>query len=597
MEDIADFKSRSTRSASNLGAADSNIYEFDFSYTTLDPDLQLNCVPRSNVKKSDDVSSRENIQNTRTSINKMVLNIEHNELIVRQKKKLELRSLPDSIYEQFHKKMLRQELKMIEADVKEGYDSAEHLEQLYNKLEVVTWPMALQKMTKINNPTDDEELNLKKKMTMEKIMSMLDKYKLMTEHATILKKPKSRLKINPLSNYNKIYRNIDRMFIENYESSSDEEEEDLNVEQIRKHRLKKRSQICGGTITIGLKTFGPSESFAIIAEPLKNPYVIKLTGKEKRELAKIEPQRRVFKYSRYSKNIATLKSKRTIPLTMKFDAIEREKLIKEYNDTQLEDTEETHSPKSEIGKDDNSQIKSLELINRIENANNNVEPPIFEVLKPESLKVEQCTRFAQPMFQQNMHTMQPVQILNGNISQQHQIFNKANVSQPNMVIDQNRMIKQNRATHQNMLVNRVTTQNNVKEQNKFNKQSQFSNEDSTMQRTQMGKQYSIIQQDMQANTNRLSHISPIHANTYHQLTDVLSNPAPLPMIGQFKPSIPVLGQTAFPIEQLHQPIVSHGHGNITTTFMNNSPQIIPQKRSAEAYAEPTILIPHKKKQD
>lgn len=578
MEDKSELKSRFTRSSSNLAGTNPDSYEFDFSHAALDPDLQLQCVPRNNVTK-DDMSSKENVQHTRTSINKMVLNIEHHELEVnrKDKKKLvnshaqniraELNSLPDSIYEPFHKKMLRQELKMIEADVKEGYESAEHLEQLYNKLEVITWPMALQKMTRIDDPTDDEELNLKRKMTMDKIMSMLGKYKLMTEHAAILKKHKSKLKINPFINYTKIYRNIDRMFIENYESSSDEEEEDLTVQQIREHRLKKRAQKCGGTITIGLKTAKHTESFAIIAEPLRNPYVIKLTAKERKDLEKIKPQRKVFKYSRNSKSIATLQEKRPIPLTMKLDESERERLIKEYNSTQLEDTENYEPLEPDIKKESTSQVKS----------------GISEITNPGIYITEQQPR-----------PVQTAQFLNGNVLHQGEVFNQGNISQPSTPVNQNKMLGQDRSIQQNGLINHSIVQDNYSQQHEIIRQNHVLNQVNFFQGPQINEQPIIIQQEMNPNAQRSLQISPVETEVKQRLIGHIAKSTSIKKINKIKHSRPIPGQLVFPIQKLHQPIASHNHENLINNFGGNIQKIIPQKRSSDTYTGPTILIPQKK---
>ena len=594
MEEKSDFKSRSTRSSSNLVGANSDSYEFDFTHSALDPDLQLQCVPRNNVTK-DVLVSKKNVQNTRSSINKMVLDIEHHDLEADIKKKrgkkkmltdndtygikIELSSLPDSIYEPFHKKMLRQELKMIEADVKEGYESAEHLEQLYNKLEVITWPMALQKMTKINDPTDDEELNLKKKMTMDKIMSMLDKYKLMTEHAAILKSHKSKLKINPLANYNKIYKNIDRMFIENYESSSDEEEENLTVEQIREHRLKKRAQKCGGTITIGLKTFNNTEQIAIIAEPLRNPYVIKLTSKERRELEKREPQRKVFKYSRNSKNVATLKEKRTISFSMKLNESERKRLIKEYNDAQLgEDAEEIERLKQNVETEDRSKMGS----------------GISEIPRPGTFIVEQQYQAIQPAIQLGTKPVETSQFPSSNILPQRGGFHLGSVSQPMIYGNHNSIDVQDRNVLQNILNNQMVVQNNYMQQQSIAQQNHVLNGERFSQESWSNNMPKIIQQEMYQVPHKLSQTPPAEGGPQHRFIKHITNSTPFQMMSQPYHTIPIPGQQNFRIQQLQQPITSGDHGNIINNFNSNTQQIAPQKRTSESYTEPNILIPHKK---
>ncbi|SMN19853.1 similar to Saccharomyces cerevisiae YDR181C SAS4 Subunit of the SAS complex (Sas2p, Sas4p, Sas5p), which acetylates free histones and nucleosomes and regulates transcriptional silencing [Maudiozyma saulgeensis] len=325
-------KARSTRSSASIDNQIPPTFEFDFSHE-IDPDRGLQCLSRG-LQRNSSSPNDTSIQNTRTSISKMVLKIEDNVITKKNDadKIVTVDSLPDTLYYAFHKKMLRQENRMIESDINESYETAEHLEQLYNKLEIVTWPTALAKMTKINDPTDMGELNEKRQMTMDKIMNMLDKYNLMNEHASILQKHKSKFKINPLIDYSKIYRTVDHLLLDNYESSSDEDEEELTTEQIRAHRLKKRTKTCGGVITIGLKTRELREQFAIIAQPLKTPYVIKLTTKERDQLSANQPLRRVFKYSRTLKNsLAKLKHREAIPVTMTVNEKKRKSLINQYN--------------------------------------------------------------------------------------------------------------------------------------------------------------------------------------------------------------------------------------------------------------------------
>ncbi|CAB4253936.1 similar to Saccharomyces cerevisiae YDR181C SAS4 Subunit of the SAS complex (Sas2p, Sas4p, Sas5p), which acetylates free histones and nucleosomes and regulates transcriptional silencing [Maudiozyma barnettii] len=363
MDTGSETKLRSTRSSATIDSENSTKFEFDFSHE-IDPNEQLECLSR-NIDRHHKSSKTVNIRDTKISISKMVLDIEDHNINYDNDDDDDDDPLPDTLYKAFHKKMLRQENRMIESDINESYESAEHLEQLYNKLEVITWPTALAKMTKINDPTDDDELGEKRQMAMNKIMDMLDKYKLMNEHASILQKNKSKFKINPLTNYTKIYRNVDHLLLDNYESSSDEDEEEFTTEQIRIHRIKKRTESCGGVITIGLKTFEVREHYTIIAQPLKKPYVIKLTSKEKKKLSNIEPQRRVFKYSRTLKNnVGKLKHRDVVPVTMIIDDNERKSLISQYNiENDIEETTEINPTPHEIDSTPPTLLEMTPIIN------------------------------------------------------------------------------------------------------------------------------------------------------------------------------------------------------------------------------------------
>ena len=228
--------------------------------------------------------------------------------------------LPDSLYELFHKRMLRHENRMIEQDVIQGENEAERLTLIAEKLDMVTWPMTLQKVTKINDPTDDDEMTRKRAQTIDSIKFMLEKFNLMKRKSIgltgIQKATKGKnAKINPLRSWYKIYKRVDRSLIyPEYHSSSDEDEEEMEIDNIRNHRRKLREAQCGGSIIITLKN---SSNYAIVAEPLRGPYVVKASGKEKRSWKKLLKGGKKFKYHPpLSNQVATPIRRRKVTFTL-----------------------------------------------------------------------------------------------------------------------------------------------------------------------------------------------------------------------------------------------------------------------------------------
>ena len=336
-------KGRATRSAAVEGAESEMMFDFEHEYE-IDAQKSLEVVSRL-TKTSGKLLSLDGVSDTRSSIGKMVLDIEDHPLVPTGKtdassadgvSRVDTETKPDpldnQVYAPFHKKMIRQENRWMEMDVQESHETADQLQLLQNKLEMVTWPVTLQKVTRINNPDDTQEMEHKRKLTFGRISEMLHKYELMQRHASALRQKKSKKMINPLRDWPKIYQRVDRMFVEGYESSSDEEEEEMSVEQIRNRRIEIRRKTCGGRITIGLCPKNRPPSFAIVAEPLQKPYVIKLSGKEKSDIVSRGIPDKVFNYSSVpQKKYATIKGSKVIPRTMTLTEEEKQHFVKKFS--------------------------------------------------------------------------------------------------------------------------------------------------------------------------------------------------------------------------------------------------------------------------
>lgn len=228
--------------------------------------------------------------------------------------------LPDSLYSSFHKLMLRQEGRMLEMDVVEGEVEAERLHLLREKLDLIHWPITLRKVTVVNNPNDDAEMLRKKELTKQCIDSMLDKFEAMKSRSSILARNYKRDRIDPSKDLAAVYNRIDRRRIVNYHSSSDDEEEELSAEQTRIHRRQKRQEQCRGSIIIQstLNPLGTKARYAIVAEPLRKPYVVKVSLAERNAWKKhMSNAHKKFKYRpRLADQVAVFQRKVQIPLTL-----------------------------------------------------------------------------------------------------------------------------------------------------------------------------------------------------------------------------------------------------------------------------------------
>lgn len=319
-----DHNIRSTRSSSNHEEQGSEKFDFNAEHE-INPDIPLKLVTsRTALKYKGDNADSERVGacDAKDAMNKMILKIENHHIKPKKyeskKKQKQEDLLSDSLYIPYHKKMLKQENRMIEKDIQESEESADNLTLLYDKLNMSTWPITLQKITKINDPNNENEMILKKALTIDKLNHMLQKYKLMKKQASVLHKRNKTFLINPFVNWSEVYKHVDRRFILNYDSCSDEEEENLSIQEIKDRRKRKRDEMCGGTITISLGMQQMASKLAIVAEPLRKPYIIKLSKMEKKKMKKLNIEQRVFKNGKNNRNkIAQLKQKISIPLTLK----------------------------------------------------------------------------------------------------------------------------------------------------------------------------------------------------------------------------------------------------------------------------------------
>lgn len=267
--------------------------------------------------------------------------------------------LSDETYTSFHKKMLKQENRMHQFDVNQGINEAERLDLIYDKLDLPNWVSTLQRVTIINDPTDEKELLEKKIMTKQHIKSLLNKYNRMQKRNRFLQKCIKRIRTIPIQRTAKIYQNLDRKCDIDYHSSSDEEQDECSIDnaEICRRRLQRKETQCGGSIIIGISyTELHKSKFFIMAEPLKKPYIF-MASKEERQSWKFLTgiPKTLQGNVRTNNQIAEYKQKILIPLTLTAERLNKSVVA---SGTVVENKNNINRNHNNDDGDDNCEAKS-----------------------------------------------------------------------------------------------------------------------------------------------------------------------------------------------------------------------------------------------
>lgn len=284
-------------------------FNFDIPETKIPSDRKLVIVSR---RRASLINTDPRFTEKRNLISSMKLEITKHELpCISENDCHDL--LSDDIYRSYHKKMQKQESRMINDDKIQSEAEAERLQNLSEKLDHLDWINTLSKLTVIHDMRDEEELLLKRDMTKQSIVRMLDKFRDMKRRSNLLSRNYRHGRINPVANRASLYCRIDRKLIMGYDSSSDEEEENMTPEQIRLHRKRNREANYGGTIIVQLKRLKNSAAkYAIVAEPLRASYIVKCS-KEERELWSLQAAKLPDKFEYYPKFPKQIAVKRIPP--------------------------------------------------------------------------------------------------------------------------------------------------------------------------------------------------------------------------------------------------------------------------------------------
>lgn len=276
---------------------DDEKFNFDIQEYKIDPSLKLH------VKQSSTQVLRMNDEPTKKKgeIATMALTIEKSHLpqVKNFGRVKHPDPLADEVFENYHKRMVKQETRMINDDAYQSEIEADRLQNILDGLAVASWRTFLPRVTIIKDKTDENEMLSKKKKTEEAINSMLSKYKEMKRTISIHSRRQRYLMTDLFTNVENMYSKVNRESIVGYHSSSDENEHNMDLSEIRKHRRHLRQKKFASSIVLPL-TFSKNSQlrYAVIAEPLKAPYVIRLTKSERSSYSdEIKEPRRKFKYN------------------------------------------------------------------------------------------------------------------------------------------------------------------------------------------------------------------------------------------------------------------------------------------------------------
>lgn len=298
-------------------------FDFDAEEYEIDPRKKLKLVTRGvSSGNSDAVGTQSpdgvNAFEKRATISKMILDIKRNDIFGTAPILNAEPALDDRKYINYHRRMLRQESRMIQLDITHGENEADRLLGVYDKLNMFNWQPTLLKVTMINDPNDEEEMLAKREKTKEYIQTLLNNFdnmkkrtlSLNKKNAKYVKKIGSEKTMLPNSisrsdssvfhgpDRTKIYNYVDRKYYSGYVSSSDEEEECMTVEDIKAHRKASRERQCGSALTVCLSN-NFNAGYAIVAEPLKKPYIIKCTTQERKHWKNIRGDGDIKKFKVY----------------------------------------------------------------------------------------------------------------------------------------------------------------------------------------------------------------------------------------------------------------------------------------------------------
>ncbi|AAS54359.2 AGL132Cp [Eremothecium gossypii ATCC 10895] len=303
---------RSNLKARKSGGDDDERFNFDTVEHEIDPYVPLRIVQTARAPLLDlDLESGA----TRAQIRNMLLEVEARTLGDGGRSHIE----DDDVYESYHRKMFKQETRMINDDKVESENGAERLQHISEALELPGWEQVLQQITVIGDASDAKELESKRKKTQIAIADMLTKFRDMKRRINVHSRNYRHAMCNVMSNPSLLYRKVDRTMVLGYTSSSDEEEEDMDIEQIRRRRRLQREKKFAGSLVIQLtNTTKMNARYAIVAEPLRAPYVIKYTREERnhyRKLLQDGPARFTF-LTPLEDQVAIFKCRKMIPLTL-----------------------------------------------------------------------------------------------------------------------------------------------------------------------------------------------------------------------------------------------------------------------------------------
>ncbi|SCU81822.1 LADA_0C01266g1_1 [Lachancea dasiensis] len=197
--------------------------------------------------------------------------------------------LSDEIYAAYHRKMYKQEVRMVNQDKIQAETEAERLGGVLEDLQSeANWVKRLLKTTIVQNPDDEMELQKKRSLTQSSIMAMLQRFGDMKNLASSFARGGRAKVVDPdlsFSNTVKRINNYRRPALIDFDElnlTSDEDDERLSNSEIKAQRKSRQERRYGGTVVIQLrKSLACYYKYAIVAEPMRPAYIVRCSKAEK----------------------------------------------------------------------------------------------------------------------------------------------------------------------------------------------------------------------------------------------------------------------------------------------------------------------------
>lgn len=180
--------------------------------------------------------------------------------------------LSDDLYSIYHRRMEKEEKKMMNRDREKVYTEADKMKSQLEALQQPHWARVLPAITYVRDPRDRNEMEEKREWTINSLNLLLAKFETWRKQEEKLLGKRSRnpsVSVGHELNDLRLYTKMDRYeFIG--DSDTDEEENGLSVTEIKRRRLKRRAKKFGPVIKI---RFGEN---VVVAEPFEYPRVEQL---------------------------------------------------------------------------------------------------------------------------------------------------------------------------------------------------------------------------------------------------------------------------------------------------------------------------------
>lgn len=269
---------RKLRSKEEAKTIDSSLFNFEDDPQVIDPDEPISCVghcsgevlklevevPFKSPVVSDHIQEAKNTKSGRRSLRAST-----------QAKKFTSDPLDDTLYELYHRRMEKEEKKMLNRDRESFCSEADKLKWQLDALLQNDWAKSLPSITFIRDTRDQEELQQKREWTISSIRQLLEKYEdWKRREDRVLGKVRAHLLTPNVGNgHGQTHNNgIDfRFYTESLnkfdyigDSGTDSEEEDMDVEEIKQRRKIKNCGKFGPSIRINL-----GHNNQLIAQPFQ----------------------------------------------------------------------------------------------------------------------------------------------------------------------------------------------------------------------------------------------------------------------------------------------------------------------------------------